>query len=122
MKIAVFIVSILVIIVMLFQSCAIFGLGSLSDSLGGEEEPSEITSGGAVGILAVILAFLGMAFVLGMQRTSSILYTLAALSAFLAGSLGFSDMTVWGVILLLLAAGAWWSGRQERKAQAVTES
>lgn len=118
MRIATFVISILVIIVMLLQSCAVFGLGSVADTLGGEEEPSEATSGGAVGIVAALAAFIGMAFVLKMPTVALIAYIVAALLAFAASALGFGDMTIWGVVLLILAGMSFWSRRELRKEQA----
>lgn len=120
MKIAVFVISILVIIVMLLQSCAVFGLSSVSDSLEGTTDPSDTTSGGAMGIAAALAAFVGMAFVLAMQRVALIAYLLGAIFAFMGGALGFSDMTMWGVVLLILAAMTWYARRQEQKSAAET--
>lgn len=118
MRIATFVISILLVIVMLLQSCAVFGLGSISDNLGSETGQSDTTSGGAVGILSALTAFIGMAFVLKKPTVSLVMYAISALFAFIASTSGFSDMNIWGVVLLILAGMAFFSRQELRKEEA----
>ena len=119
MRIATFVLSVLVVIIMLLQSCLVFGCSSISDSLSDAEEASDSTGGGAVGVLAALCAFVGMAFVLKLPVVSIVLYLLGALFAFLASTTGFSDMTIWGVALVVLAVLAFFARRElKREAKA----
>ena len=117
MRVATFVISIVVVVVMFFQSCAVYGLSSISDTLGGQETPSDITSGGALGIFVTILAFLGMAFVLKLPAVSVFLYAIATIFAFLSASTGFSDMTIWGVVLAVLTLFSILAWREQKKAR-----
>ena len=110
MRVATFVLSVLIVGVMLLQSCAVYGLGSMADAL--SEKPTGYGDMGAAGIVVALAAFVGMAFVLKKPLVAFVSYGLAALLAFGVGALGFSDMNIWGVVLIGLALMALWGKRE----------
>lgn len=117
MRIATFVIGLFVSLVILLQSCTIYGLGSIGESFG-STEAGEISGSGAVGILAALAAFVATAFVLRMPTVSLLLYVIAALFGFAASASGFSDMRIWGIGMLILAGMSYWGRRELRKEQA----
>lgn len=113
MKIPTFILALGLTIIMFVQACAVAGLGSIADSLAGEEEPSEATSGGAIGLIAAFFCFVGMAFVLAKPSVSLWLFLLGALAALGAGATGFVDMYIYAVALFILAVMSFFARRQK---------
>lgn len=92
-----------------FQSCAVYGLSSLANR-------QDTVGAGAVGIVVAFLFLVGGAFVMALPIVSTIIFVLAALSAFLAGTTsGFSDMTIWGFVSLALAAMSFLGWRELRR-------
>jgi hypothetical protein len=113
MRIAAFILGILVSAIMGLQSCAVFGLGGLASSLDKTDTAvRQSAGGGAVGLFATVLSLIAMAFVLGVPMVATVIYVLAALIAFAASS-SFPDMKVWAVAMLILAAMTFFSRRKK---------
>ncbi|MCY1233563.1 hypothetical protein D9M68_365470 [compost metagenome] len=112
MKIAIGIISIFLGLLVLLQSCTV---GTASHMLGDKAT----SDAGSVGILVGLLYFIGGAFAFGLPAVAMVILALAGLLGFAAASSGsFADMTVWAVIALILAAGAFFSWRNARKAKA----
>ncbi|MBP1885727.1 hypothetical protein [Sinorhizobium mexicanum] len=112
MKIAIGIISIFLGMLVLLQSCTV---GTASEMLG-DQATSEA---GAVGMLVGLLYFVGGAFAFGLPVVTMVALTLAGLLGFAAASSGsFSDLTMWAVVALVLAVGAFFSWRSGRKAKA----
>lgn len=115
MRVAVMVISLLGMILLFFQSCAI--------SVGGEMSADEdLSQGGAVGIVMAFLFVLGGAFVLGMPRASLVLFMIAGFLGLSAGATtSFSDLTIWGIVALVLAALSYFGWREKRGDQAKAE-
>ncbi|MDR6817026.1 heme/copper-type cytochrome/quinol oxidase subunit 2 [Neorhizobium sp. 2083] len=116
MKIAIGIISMFLGLLVLLQSCTV---GTASHMLG-EQATADA---GAVGMLVGLLYFIGGAFSFGLPVVAMIVFAVASLLAFAAGaSVSFSDMTVWAVVALILAVGAFFMWRSARKAKAATNN
>lgn len=116
MRIATLILSLILAMVVLLQSCAAAIGESLEESSSGEE-----SSGAAsVGFLVFLLWIVGAAFVLAKPRVSLIVFCIAAPLAFIGGAAGdFGDLYVWGVVSLIFAAMSYGGMRELRKRQPV---
>ncbi len=113
MKIAVGIIGLFLGLLVLLQSCAVTaGSGLLNDQATG--------SAGAVGMLTGVLLVIGGAFSFGLPLVGAIIFFVSALMAFIASSQGsFGDMSVWGVIALLLGVMGFftWRSAKRKKSQ-----
>ncbi|MDA5637886.1 MULTISPECIES: hypothetical protein [Agrobacterium] len=109
MKIAVGIMGLFLGLLVLLQSCAVTaGSGLLNDQATG--------SAGAVGMLTGVLLVIGGAFSFGLPLVGAIIFFVSALMAFIASSQGsFGDMSVWGVIALLLAVMGFFTWRSAKR-------
>ena len=62
----------------------------------------------------------GAAFALGLPRVAMVVFSVAALAGFAAGSsTSYKDMTIWGVLSLVLAVMSYFGGRELRRRKAV---
>ncbi|CDZ44270.1 hypothetical protein [Neorhizobium galegae] len=114
MKIAIGIISMFLGLLVLLQSCTV---GTASHMLG-EQAAADA---GAVGMLVGALYFVGGAFSFGLPVVAMVVFAVASLLALAAGASGnFSDMTVWAVVALILAVGAFFAWRSARKAKVAT--
>ena len=105
MKIAVGIIGMFLGLLVLLQSCTVAaGSGLLQD---------KATSGaGAIGMLVGVLFFIAGAFSFGLPLVAAIMFAVAGLFAFLAATQGtFGDITIWGVVALVLALMAFFAWR-----------
>jgi hypothetical protein len=100
MRVAVLVIGLILLIVIGLQSCFVATGEAILGGLGGEEV---VGGGGAIGLLVALLFGIAAAFALGKPAVSVVIFVLASLFAFMAGSTGFSDMKVWGVFALVLA-------------------
>lgn len=108
MKIAVGIISLMLGLLVMLQSCAV---GTASHMLG-EEAASEA---GAMGLFAGLLLFFGGAFAFGLPLVSACLFTLAGLIALL-GAAEVPDLSIWAIMAFVLAGlsfFAWRSGKRK---------
>jgi hypothetical protein len=114
MKIAIGIISMFLGLLVLLQSCTV---GTASQMLG-EQATADA---GAVGMLVGVLYFVGGAFSFGLPVVAMVVFAMASLLALAAGASGnFSDMTVWAVVALILAVGAFFTWHLARKAKVAT--
>lgn len=100
MRVAVLVIGLILLLAIGLQSCFVATGEALLGGLGGEEA---VGGGGAIGLLVALLFGIAAAFALGKPAVSVVIFVLASLLAFMAGSTGFSDMKVWGVFALVLA-------------------
>jgi hypothetical protein len=108
LRIATMILSLILMLVVGAQSCAV----SVGDALG--NDPSA-TQGGAIGIFMAFLFLIGGAFALAFPLVS-IAFVIAGLSGLGAGaSTSFSDLTIWGVVSFVLAALSFLGWREKRR-------
>jgi hypothetical protein len=90
--IAVMVTSLMLSLIVLFQTCA----SSIGDSLEGDEEASGST---ATGALVTLLFIAGGAFVFAKPRVSMVLFILAGVLGIPVGATSdFGDLLVWGIV------------------------
>jgi hypothetical protein len=115
MRIAVLIISLILMLLVGLQSCAIFALSGVSSK-------PDTAAGGAVGVFVAFMFLLGAAFVLKFPFVSVIAFGLGGVAGLAAGATtSFSDMTMWGYAGLILAAlsfVAFLGGRRRKQAPA----
>lgn len=116
MRIATMIISLLAMLLLFVQSCAVaVGEGIVDDE--------ETTGGGVVGIMMAVLFVIGAAFVLRIPWVSVVAFGLAGLFGLLGGATtDFSDLTIWGIGSLILAVMAYFGTREGRKQPDKTET
>jgi hypothetical protein len=97
MRIAVLIITLILMLVLFLQSCTVM--------VGGEILGEEETSGaGALGIFMALLFVIGAAFVIGKPKVSMITFIIAGVFG-LMGATGsdFSDLWIWTVVSFIMA-------------------
>jgi hypothetical protein len=108
-RIATMILSLILMLLLGAQSCAA--------SLGGAALKREgIEQGGAVGVLMTLLFLVGGAFALAFPLVSMLAFFFAGVFGLAGGaSTPFTDLTVWGVVSLVLAVFSYLGWREKRK-------
>lgn len=97
MRIAAGVVGLVLMLPILFQSCAA--------GVGGALGRQDMAQGGAVGVVVAFGYLLGAAFSFGLPVVGAVFFGLAGLLALAAGATtAYTDLTVWGVVALVLAA------------------
>ena len=122
MRIATLILSLFLAVGVFFQSCVIL-VGSeivsgLDQQSSGEkaEDTAELSADAGIGIFVAVLALVGAAFCLGMPRVSLTAYGLGAFFAISTGHTStFSDLAIWGYLMLGLAVLIFFSQPKERR-------
>lgn len=116
MRIAVLIIGLILMVLVGMQSCAVMVGGEITSD-------TDTSEGGAVGILVAFLFLLGSALVMGFPRVSMVLFILASLLGFAAGSTtDFSDMIFWGVVGAGLAIMSFFGSRELAKKKKLNRS
>jgi hypothetical protein len=106
------ILSLILMVVVGFQSCAV----SVGDSMLGEKASQQ---GGSIGILMALLFLVGGAFALALPLVSLIAFVFAGIFGLSAGATtSFSDLTIWGIVSLVLAGFSFFGWREKRKRKA----
>jgi uncharacterized membrane protein len=95
----------------------IVGVQSLLVDLGGTITKNQnYSQGGSVGVLVALLFLIAGAFAFAKPIVSFIVFILAGvLGLAVGGTTGFTDMTVWGVISLVLAVLSFFAWRGDKK-------
>jgi hypothetical protein len=110
------IISLVLTVIVLAQSCAVNFGGAVGKNEG-------VTQGGAMGILIALLFLIGAAFVMGIPLVSTIVFVLAGILGFMvAATTPFTDLRIWGWIALILAVMSfigYLGKRRERQRQRV---
>jgi hypothetical protein len=103
------ILSLVLMLVVGAQSCAV----SVGDEMLGEKAA---TQGGPIGLIIAFLFLLGGAFALVFPLVSLAAFVLAGLLGLAGeGTTSFGDLTVWGVVSLILAVFSFFGWREKRK-------
>jgi hypothetical protein len=97
------ILGLLIVLVLLLQSCASAGISSHSPSISEDDPRSASAVAGGVGLVAALYGIIGLAFVLTVPWVSVLAFALAALLAALGPVLGFPDGKGWAVALGMLS-------------------
>lgn len=114
MRVAVLLISILLMFVVGFQSCFV----SCHATSSGDEQ---LSSGSSMGMMVALLYLMGSIFIINSPRVSLAVYALAALLGLVAGATtDYSDMWVWGGLSLMLA-GMSHLGEKELKKKGQTK-
>jgi hypothetical protein len=114
-RVAALIIGLFVAIILLVQSCAVFGLSGLAARLG-STEASALGESGAVGVFVAILSIVGAAFALHEPGVATALFGVAAAFAYIGQSGGFADLGFWAWVLFGLAALSFGGRRELRRA------
>jgi hypothetical protein len=108
-RVATLILGLILMVVVGLQSCAVSIGGALGDS-------NRMEQGGALGILITLLILLGAAFALAFPMMSLVSFALAGLLGLAAGSTtAFRDLTIWGIVSLVLAVFSFFGWREKRR-------
>lgn len=105
------IISLILTLIVGLQSCTLYAGGSLTRDQG-------IAGGGTIGIVVALLFLIGGAFAMGVPRLSTFAFGLAALLGLAVGASGtFRDLTVWGVVAILLAVMSYFGDRELQRSR-----
>ena len=115
MRVAVAILSLVLMVLVGLQSCAISFGAALS-------EDDNLAGGGAVGILMALLFLLGGAFAVGYPLVSLISFAAAGLLGLAAGTTTeFEDLTIWAIASFVLAVLSYFGMREKKRRAAGQE-
>ena len=113
MKIATGIIGLMLGVLVFMQSCVVATGSSLA-------EDQSTMQAGSVGILVGLIFFIGGAFAFGLPRAAMVIFAIAGLLALIASTTGsFGDLTIWGVVALVLAVMSFFAGRKKALKTAV---
>jgi len=116
MRIAVLIISLCLTMLVGVQSCTVMVGGNVT-------EDANLSGGGAIGMLLALLFVLGAAFSMGLPRVSMVLFAIGAvLGIGVAGSSGFNDLMIWGVVSAALAVMSFFGNRELRRKRDAKQS
>lgn len=108
LKIAAGILSLVLGCIILFQSCAVGVGGAIFD------EESAV-QGSSAGMLVGLIFFIGGAFSFALPKVSMVAMIIAGILGIIAGTTTvYSDMTVWGVVALIIAVLNFFAGRKKK--------
>jgi hypothetical protein len=108
-RIATMILSLILMLVVGAQSCAV----SLGDAALGTKAAEQ---GGLVGLVMAFLFLVGGAFTLAFPLVSLIAFFFAGVFGLAGGaSTSFGDLTIWGFVSLILAVFSYFGWREKRK-------
>lgn len=116
MRIATTILSLVLMVVVGAQSCAVYVGGSALGKQGTAE-------GGALGLLVTLLFLVGAAFAMPFPLVSFLAFLASGLLGLAGGAAtAFTDLTIWGVASLVLATLSFLGIREKRRARAESRS
>jgi hypothetical protein len=108
MRIATMIISLILMLVVGGQSCAVsFGEAALGTKAAQQ--------GGPIGLVMAFLFLVGGAFALAFPLVSLIAFFFAGVFGLAGASTSFGDLTIWGVVSLILAVLSYFGWREKRK-------
>ncbi|MBU6151628.1 MAG: hypothetical protein KGR25_09275, partial [Chloroflexi bacterium] len=82
MRVAVLVLSLFLMVVILFQSCAAGAVGAINSAIGKDAaETAQFSQGGAIGFVVAFLFLVGGAFVIGVPLVSFVVFLIAGLLA-----------------------------------------
>ena len=109
MRIATMIISLILMLVIGAQSCAV----SLGDAA---LETKAAEQGGPIGLFMAFLFLIGGAFALAFPFVSVLAFFFAGIIGLAGGaSTSFGDLTIWGVVSLILSVLSYFGWREKRK-------
>jgi len=105
LKIAAAVISLILGAVITFQSCTVGSLGAIV---------APESKAGPIGLFAGILLMVGGAFAFQLPKVAAIISVICALLAFMESTNDFSDMKIWAVICLGIAAMEFFAARKPK--------
>ena len=116
MRIAALIFGIVVGIIAFFQSIAAAFVSDVVGLLGETESAEDLSSAAGGGMIASLITIVAAGLVLKFPRAGLILFTLAAAIAIPTGATSeFSDLTVWGSLMIVCAVFAFFGQPAPRR-------
>ena len=114
------IISLVLMVALGIQSCAVAVGGSateeLSTNAADRQDGHDLAGGGAMGMLAALLWLIAAAFVMSKPKGATWLYGIAALFCAIGAGTGFSDLWIWMIVSIVFAAMSWRGiGEKERR-------
>jgi membrane protein implicated in regulation of membrane protease activity len=110
------ILGLILMVIVGLQSCAV----SFGGSIAGQQKAEE---GGAVGLAITLLFLVASAFALVFPLVSLVCFALGGILGLTAGATTpFTDLTIWGVVSLVLAVLSFFGWREKRKRRAESQS
>ena len=114
------IISLVLMVVLGIQSCAVFVGGSavegLSTTAAEQQEGQDLAGAGAFGGLAALLWLIGAAFVMSRPKAATWLYGAASAMCLIGATAGFEDLWIWMVVSIIFTLMSW-RGIGERREQ-----
>jgi hypothetical protein len=126
MRQAVLVISLLGVLVLGLQSCAVSVGGSVAEQLStavdSKAAADSLSSAGALGLVATLMWVLGAGFVLGLPKVSVPLFAVAGVLCIVGGAMGFTDLFVWGVVSFAFALMSFFGVREKARDDALKEA
>lgn len=120
-RIATLIISLVLSLGLLIQSCAVMAGGSLAESFSTgadqKQEAEDLAGAGATGVFVALFWLIGAGFVLGKPKVSIWLFGIAVPFCLIGGANGFSDLYIWAIASALFAMGSWAGVREQNRAR-----
>jgi hypothetical protein len=105
------IISLVLMVALGIQSCAVFVGGSAVESLSttaAEQQEGEVLAGaGAFGVLAALLWLVAAAFVMSRPKVAVWVYGGASLCCLIGAAAGFEDLWIWMVVSVIFTLMSW---------------
>jgi len=123
MRIATMIISLVLTLIVWFQSCAAMVGGGLGEEFGTAKEKREaqdLSDASGAGLVAGIFWVVGAGLVIARPGIARWFYLAAAPILVLAGAGGYEDAYIWAVVSLIFTAMAW-RGIEERERKATRD-
>ena len=119
MRVAVLVLSLLLMVVILFQSCAAGAVGVINSAIGKDAaETARFSQAGEIGFVVAFLFLVGGAFAIGVPLVSFVVFLIAGVLAFgAARTTAFKAPEVWSWVSVVLAALSFWGWRDKRRMQ-----
>ncbi len=126
MRLATLIISLVLTLVVWFQSCALGVGGGLGEEFGtaaDKREARELSDASGAGLVAGILWVVGAGLVMTRPNIARWVFLAAAPILLIAAGGGYEDAYVWAVVSLIFMAMAWRGiGERKRKEQATQQA
>lgn len=120
------IISLVLMVALGIQSCAISVGGSVSEefsSSAAERQQAEDLSGaGGAGMLAAFLWLIGAAFVMSRPKVAMWLYGTSSVFCLIGATAGFTDLWIWMVVALAFTAMSWRGIGEKERAEEETRA
>lgn len=113
------IISLVLMVALGIQSCAISVGGSVSEEFSSSaverQQAEDLSGAGGAGMLAALLWLIGAAFVMSRPKVAMWLYGASSVLCLIGATAGFPDLWIWMIVALAFTAMSWRGiGEKER--------